>query len=782
MKEQFESLTESEAQELFRKYGDNDLRESNKLSLLSLLLVQYKNVITVILLIAAIFSFSIGQTVDSFFIGAVLVLNGIFGFVQQFRAEKTLEKLRGLSSPTARVVREGEEKEIEARLLVVGDLVSLREGDRIPADGKILSDIVIEIDEAVLTGESLPIEKSKGDEILSGTFIVKGKGFMVVTSTGYDTRLGKMAKELVNVKKPKTPLSQNLDDLGKKFAFIGMFFALLLIPIGIFQGREVRQLILTAINLAVAVVPEGLPLVVTVSLAVGAYRLAKEKTIVRKMAAIETLGATTAILSDKTGTITQNKMSVKEHWLANEEKLPILVRSCVVGNAASLVLEEDPFDQAQGKHGGVEILGDRTDGALLMFAKAHVVDFDEYRQEGKLISEKPFDPDTKTIQAVWEDKDVKHEFVRGAPESIFRLTGEDAEGEAVRKFEEMLGKGFRVIGFAKKNHNQEKFSLLGLIGIYDPPREEAKEAIRQAKLAGIRVVMVTGDNAKTALHIAEEIGMIEEGEIVFSAQDLEKTSDEDLLPMLSRIKIFARMKPEDKLRLVRLYRKAGFVVAVTGDGVNDALALSEANIGVSMGKTGTDVAKEAADVIITDDNLFTIIKAVEEGRGIFDNIVKVVVFLFSSNIAELLLIFLAIIFALPIPLTVTQILWVNLVGDSLPALALAMDTKRKKLLLNKPRNVSENVLNPKRFLYILKITIPFVLILMTIYYFALQNFSHEVSQLIVFNALVIGEMFIVFVVRKGLFPLNKLLIFSIIVTLLLQALTFLNPFLRNLLS
>lgn len=774
MKEQFESLTESQAQELFRKYGDNDLSESNKLSLFSLLLVQYKNVITVILLIAAIFSFSIGQITDSFFIGLVLVLNGLFGFIQQFRAEKTLEKLRGLSSPMARVVRDGEEKEIEARLLVVGDLVSLREGDRIPADGKILSDIVMEIDEAVLTGESLPVEKSKGDEILSGTFIVRGKGFMRVVSTGYNTRLGKMAKELVNVKKPKTPLSQNLDDLGKKFAFIGMFFALLLIPIGIFQGREIKQLILTAINLAVAVVPEGLPLVVTVSLAVGAYRLAKEKTIVRKMIAIETLGATTAILSDKTGTITQNKMSVKEHWLVNSENLPFLVRSCVVGNSASLVLEED--------HGKVEILGDRTDGALLMFAKNNVVDFDEFRLEGKLISEKPFDPDTKTIEVIWEDKNTKHEFVRGAPESIFKITGEDAEGEAVRKFEEMLGKGFRVIGFAKRSNNQEKFSLLGLIGIYDPPREEAKEAIRQAKLAGIRVVMVTGDNPKTALHIAEEIGMIEEGEVVFSAEDLEKTSDEDLLPMLYKIKIFARMKPEDKLRLVRLYRKAGFVVAVTGDGVNDALALSEANIGVSMGKTGTDVAKEAADVVITDDNLFTIIKAVEEGRGIFDNIVKVVVFLFSSNIAELLLIFLAIIFALPIPLTVTQILWVNLVGDSLPALALAMDTKRKKLLLNKPRKVSENVLSLKRFLYILKITVPFVAILMTIYYFALQNYSHEVSQLIVFNALVVGEMFIVFVVRKGLFPLNKLLIFSIIITLFLQALTFLNPFLRNLLS
>lgn len=773
MKENYPSLTESEAKILLQKYGENALGNGNKLSLLSLLIEQYKTVITLILFIAALFSVFIGEPVDAFFIIAVLFFNGIFGFLQQFRAEKTLEKLRNLSMPTARVIRDNEEKEIEARFLVVGDLVNLREGDRIPADGQILSDISMEIDEAILTGESLPVEKNRGDELLSGTFIVSGKGYMKVTSIGYQTKLGKIAEELTAVKKPKTPLSQNLDDLGKKFALIGFIAALFLILIGIFQGRDAYHLILTAINLAVAVVPEGLPMVVTISLAVGAFRLAKEKTIVRKMIAIETLGATTAILSDKTGTITQNKMSVKEHWLAADSNLPLLVRSCVMGNTASLVLKED--------HGTFDILGDKTDGALLLFAKSHIEDMDEYRLEGKLISEKPFDSDTKTIQVVWEEDHTRHEFVRGAPESIFKITGEKEMGAAVAKFEEMIGKGFRVIAFATKNNNQKDFSLLGLIGIYDPPREEAKEALRQAKLAGIRVVMVTGDNPKTALHIAEEIGMIEEGETVITSSDLEKASDEELLNMLSKIRIFARMKPQDKLRLVRLYRRAGFVVAVTGDGVNDALALSESNIGISMGKTGTDVAKEASDVVITDDNLFTIIKAVEEGRGIFDNIVKVVVFLFSSNIAELLLIFIGVVLGLPIPLTVAQILWVNLVGDSLPALALSIDTKQKNLLLNKPRKISENVLSLSRFLYILKITVPFVAILITIYYFALQNYSHEVSQLIVFNSLVVGEMFIVFIVRKGFFPINKFIIFSIIITLLVQSLTFLNPWLRNLL-
>lgn len=775
MQEKHRGLSEADAKSLLHKYGQNEISENGQISIPLLLLEQYKSVITIILLLASLFSFVIHEYVDSFFISIVLVFNGLFGFIQQFRAEKTLEKLKGLSSPLARVVRNGDEKEIEARFLVPGDVVNLREGDRIPADGVILSKIVIEIDESVLTGESLSVEKKAGEEIYSGTFIIRGKGYMKVTETGYDTKIGKIAKELVNAKKPKTPLSQNLDDLGKKFALIGLAFAALLIPIGIFQGREITHLLLTAINLSVAIVPEGLPLVVTVSLAVGAYRLAKQKTIVRKMLAIETLGATTAILTDKTGTVTQNKMKIRESWLTREENLPLLVRSCVLGNTASLVLEED--------HGSMEVLGDKTDGALLMFAKSNIKDFDEYRDEGKIVSEKPFNSETKTIEVVWEDtKGKKHEFVRGAPESIFKLTKTDPESVAVKKFEEMIGQGLRVIGFAVKKNSSSKLQLLGLIGIYDAPREEAKEALRQAKLAGIRVVMVTGDNAKTALHIAEEIGMIEEGETVLTSEELEKTQDEELIAMIPKIRIFARMKPEDKSRLVRLYRKAGFVVAVTGDGVNDALALSESNIGVSMGKTGTDVAKEASDVVITDDNLFTIIKAVEEGRGIFDNIVKVVVFLFSSNISELILIFVTTAIGLPIPLTVTQILWVNLVSDSLPALALSMDTKREDLLLKKPRNVQENVLNYKRFLYILKITIPFVAILLGLYYYALQNHDVKFAQQLVFNYLVIGEMLIIFIVRGGLFPLNRFLIISVVITLMIQALTIFNPFLRNLLS
>lgn len=771
MKQEYQGLTTSQAQSLLTTNGKNEIADKESTSLLKLLISQYTNIITAILFLAGLFSIFLGESTDAFFIYLILLLNGLFGFVQQFRAEKTLEKLKDLSSPLARVIRDGEEVEIEAKLLVPGDLVSLREGDRMPADGVLLTNVSIEIDESLLTGESMTVEKKIHDALYMGTFIVQGKGMAKIEATGFKTKLGQIATAIKKIKRPPTPLAQNIDELGKKLAFGGIFLAVLLIPVGIFQGREFQQLILTVVSVAVAVIPEGLPLVVTVALAVGAHRLAQQKTIVRKMSAIETLGATTAVLSDKTGTITQNIMSVKSQWLASDSKLPLLIRSCVLGNTASLV-DEDGNKQ--------DVIGDKTDGALLYFAKDNTKNFEQFRDEGKLIGEEPFNPETKLIHATWEHEGKRTEFVRGAPESIFKLTNDSKETEAFRRMERMAKEGLRVIAFASKSGKE--FTLIGLLGIYDPPRTEAKEAIKQANKAGIRVVMVTGDNPQTAKYIAEEVGLIKEGELIFTSDDVEKTSDEELLELLPKIRIFARMKPEDKQRLVRLYKQSGYVVAVTGDGVNDALALSEAHIGVSMGKTGTDVAKEASDVVITDDNLYTIVKAVEEGRGIFENIVKVVVFLLSSNITEFLLIFISILIGLPIPLTATQILWVNLVGDGLPALALSSDAKGKNLLLKKPRNVKENILSLKRSMRILKITLPFALILLVMYYVSLQYMSHENARLVVFNALVVGEMGIVFLIRRGFRPVSWFLIASIVITLLIQAIIMVNPFFRAALS
>lgn len=757
MEKLIKGLSNQEAALRRNKYGKNTVEIEKKYFLPYLLLSQYKNTISLILLIAIIFSFSIGDLLDSFFIFLVLLVNGLFGFVQEYRAQKTMDKLKELVSPTAQVIRNGTEIEIDAREIVIGDVVVLREGGRIPADGTLLTDVPIEVDEAILTGESMPIEKKKGEEIFSGTFITRGRGYMETTSIGFSTRLGQIAAELEGTKKPRVPLAENLSALGKKLALFAILFSFILILVGGFQGRQINELSLIGISIAVAMIPEGLPLVVTVALAVGGLSLVRRKTIVRKMAAIETLGATNVILTDKTGTITQNKMTVKKFWIANKEKKDLLLRAAILGNTANLALEEDG--------GRFEIVGDSTDGAILLFAQKESQDLEKLKIGGKIIEEKPFNSETKMVEIIWENKGARHVFLRGAPETIFQLDG--SLRQAKKEFESYTEEGLRVIAFAHKKEQDLRFSFLGMVGIYDPPREEAEKAILEAGRAGIRIVMVTGDNPITAKSIAEEVGLINEGELVLTHDEIEKMTDEQLLKYLSKTRVFARMAPSDKLRLVRLYQKMGAVVAVTGDGVNDALALSEANIGVAMGETGTDVAKEAADIVITDDNLYTIVRAVEEGRGIFDNIVKVVIFLLATNLTEFLLIFLSVLLGFPIPLTPTQILWINLVSDGAPAMALATDVKRRNLLQRKPRNVSEQILNWQRLKSIFIITLVFSLFLI----FAYSNFlnsSGSIPRLLIFNLVVVGEMIIVFIIRGGIFPINRFMILSVLITLLLQ--------------
>ena len=782
MIKEIEGLSEKEAFASQEKYGKNSVEFEKKNYVFSLLFSQFKNIISLILLFAIVFSVFIGDFIDAFFIFLVLIVNGLFGFIQEYRAQKTIEKLKELVSPTTHVIRDGQEKEIDAREIVPGDIIVLREGDKIPADGKLITDVLIEVDEAILTGESMPRDVKNGGDLFSGTFLVKGRGYFKVESIGFETRLGKIAAEIEKTKKPRFPLAENLSHLGTRLALVAVFMSFLLVPIGFFQGREIREIILIAVSIAVAMIPEGLPLVVTIALAVGAYRMVKRKTIVRKMSAIETLGATNIILCDKTGTITANKMAVKKFWISNKEKLPLLLRAAVLGNTASLAMEEElpagPLrSEASRQAVGYRVLGDSTDGAILLFAKSHNKNIEEFRTEGTVIEEKPFDPETKIIEVVWEKSGERHTFVRGAPESILKLDG--TSEQAHRELELYAKEGLRTIAFGHKRQGEARFSFLGIVGIYDPPREEARQAIKEAQSAGIKIIMVTGDNPLTAKSIAEDVGLITPGELVLTHDEMEKITDEELAELLPKTRIFARMVPSDKLRLVRLYQKLGFVVAVTGDGVNDALALSEANIGVAMGETGTDVAKEAGDLVITDDNLYTIVKAIEEGRGIFDNIIKVVVFLLATNLTEFFLIFFSVILGLPIPLSPTQILWINLVSDGAPAMALATDVKRHGLLSRKPRNVNEQILNRKRLKNILGITLIFSFLLMFVYSTILQN-SGVVPRLLIFNLLVFGEMIIIFIIRGGIFPLNRFMIISVLITLLLQFVVSTVPELRAL--
>ncbi len=783
MDSEIKGLSSTTAALLQKKYGGNTVEVARKYFLPYLFLSQYKNTISLILIAAIIFSVLIGDALPAFFIFLVLFVNGLFGFIQEYRAEKTIEKLKELVAPTAQVIRDSAESKIDAREIVPGDIVVVREGDRIPADGKLIGSAAVEVDEAILTGESMPRDVKRGDYLYSGTFVVRGRGYVEVSAIGFETRLGQIAAELAETRKPRVPLSENLSNLGKKLAIAAGLLAALLVPIGVFQGREIREIILISISIAVAMIPEGLPLVVTVALAIGAYRMVRRKTIVRKMAAIETLGTTNVILTDKTGTITQNKMTVKKFYLANKEKMHLLLKAAVLGNTASLAFEEDqPYRLPAGRQGrqaggSFEIMGDSTDGAILLFAKSHIENFDEFKTEGEIIEEKPFNPDTKIIEVSWKKDGTKHVFIRGAPETIFKLDG--AAEHAKHELDLYTKEGLRVIAFAYKKEEDARFSFLGITGIYDPPRKEASEAIKEAQRAGIKIVMVTGDNPVTAKSIAEEVDLIQKGELILTHDEIKILTDEELLKVLSSTRIFARMVPSDKLRLVRLYQKLGAVVAVTGDGVNDALALSEANIGVAMGETGTDVAKEASDMVITDDNLYTIVKAIEEGRGIFDNIVKVVVFLISTNLTEFFLIFFAILLGFPSPLTPTQILWVNLVSDGLPAMALATDIKRKNLLLKKPRSVSEQILSLKRIKKILLITVIFSLILIVVYSSLLTN---NISRLFIFNLLVVGEMIIIFIVRGGIFPINKFLVASVLLTFILQYVISTAPFLKAVFS
>ncbi len=768
---EIQGLTSDEAKRLLDEKGPNIVSTTKKKSPLKVLLSEYINVITAILAAAAVFALLIHEYVDAVLIALILLLNGVFSFIQEHHAEQALEKLNTLVDPQARVIRDGSEIQISAKEIVVGDTIVVAEGDRIAADGTLLTDVPLECDESVFTGESLTQEKKSGDTLLSGTYVVQGHGKIHVTAIGHDTKLGQIAARMQQIERPKTPLARDLDRLGTRVAIGGILISLLLLPIGLAQGVVLTDLLLTIVSLAVAVIPEGLPLVVTVALAVGAHQLVKRKSIVRKMAAIETLGATSLILSDKTGTLTQNKMSVADVYLPNRDDEHLLLRACVLGNTAKLV---------QNAEGQTQTTGDPTDAAFLGYAMRHIHNLGHYTSEGKIITEKPFDPATKTVEVEWQDEaGHTHLFVRGAPEYVVDRAGDGPKVD--RELNNFASQGYRVIAFAHQAPHHP-LRLLALVAIHDALRDSASEAVRVATEAGIRVVMVTGDNPITAAKIGSDLGMHTPGEQVLTTSELKSMSDDELRTYLPNVRIFARMQPEDKLRLVKLYQKAGYVVAVTGDGVNDALALTESDIGVAMGEGGTDVARSAADIVILDNDLSTIVSAVEEGRAIYDNIINVVKFLISSNATEFLLIFLGIVIGLPIPLIPTQILWVNLISDGLPALALATDKKHRNLLKRKPRDVHEHLLSGERLRFILTLTIPFALILLGLFYYLLTIMPLEEARLWVFSTLVIGEMGMAFVVRGGIRPLNRFLISSIIFSIILQAIIMLSPFLRTVFS
>ena len=806
-----QGLTSEEAAKLLEQFGKNEIISGHKIRPLEIFISQFKSFLILILFIAAILASLAGEKLDTIVIIVIIVLNSIFGFIQEYRAEKAIAALKHMVVTRVRVIRDGKEIEINTVDLVPGDAFIIEEGQKIPADGKLVEAVNLQLNEASLTGESLPVSKkvneSEEDDkffIFMGTIAEKGKGMAIVTATGMKTKFGKIASLLKDIKEEPTPLQKHLDVLGKQLGIIAVFGAILVFGFGFLHGGEILETMLTGASLAVAVVPEGLPAIVTITLAVGVQRMSRRQSIIRKLSSIEAIGSVDVICSDKTGTMTKNEMIVRKVWVdgqtfdVEDEKLnnkgfAQLLRIGILCNDAS-ILEEN---------GKLTILGDRTEGSLLVLAKEKGVDIKEYKGKGSAIEEFPFDSSLKRMSVVWSEGSKKEIYVKGAPEIIIsrstkilsdgKLTDLDtSEKKKLSKVvEDLAGNGFRLLGFGYKEFKGEPDKIgrdevekdlifVGIVAIADPPRDEVKEAIKLAKNAGIKVVMITGDNPLTAKAIGAEIGLIEGNEKVISGDKLEKMSQPELEKTIRDIKIFARVTPEHKLRIVKAFQAKGSTVGVTGDGVNDAPALKQADVGLSMGIIGTDVAKEASDMVIADDNFASIIKAVEEGRVIYENILKSIRYLLACNAGELIAILGAVAIGFPSPLTPIQILWMNLVTDGLPALALAGDPKAHDTMNRPPRNKSVPILTILGKKFIITVGVILATATLVIFIVFLTFDELEKGRTVAFTILVLGQMVVAFIVRKGeKWNSNRLLLVAVLATVILQIIILITPALHS---
>ncbi|CAN5128812.1 calcium-translocating P-type ATPase, SERCA-type [soil metagenome] len=696
-------ITTQKAKELLQTHGLNTIQEQQKKSWLKVLFEQFNNFLTILLIVAAVLSFFIGEPVDGMLILAIVILNGLFGIYQEAKASEAIAALKEMTISKIRVLRDGREVELDSRYLVPGDVVFIEEGVKIPADGKIIETVNLEINEAALTGESMAVSKKVDEEMYMGTIVSRGRGYAQIIATGMQTRFGKIADKLSSIPEAKSPLMVKLENVTKMIGIIGIIASLLVFFLATFDGSSYFAAFLLAISLAVAVVPEGLPAVMTITLAIGVKEMAKKKAIVRKLTAIEALGSVTIIATDKTGTLTTNKMKVKEVYF-DERKHESLEQIAENHKAFNLLLLNGILCSTatlQSKSNGkeFEMLGDPTEGALLLMAEEKNTSIDEVRNKWKLVEEMPFDSVTKRMSVQVMQGDEKFTFSKGAPEAILQLTDNILIGdrevhltkERIDEINEILEhwamQGLRVLAFSyKKDHNVklEKQVFLGMTAIYDAPRPEIQAAVHRAHMAGIQVVMITGDNEKTAEAIAREAGIMESGDKVLTGVQIDAMTDVELLEILHEVKVFARTTPFHKHHIVTLYQKQGEIVAVTGDGVNDAIALKQADVGVAMGLVGTDVARETADMVITDDNFATIVDAIEEGRNIIKNLKNAIAYLLACNITEALSLIIGMILGFPHIFYPIQFLYINFVTDGIPALALAFSPRDPHVMKHKP--------------------------------------------------------------------------------------------------
>jgi Ca2+-transporting ATPase len=839
-------LSVNVAKERLKLYGFNELVGKRGLTMWEMLLEQFKDFLVIILILASLVSILIGEITDSVVIILIVILNATLGVIQESRASKALEALKKMAAPEAKVIRDGHIFEIPARELVPGDIVLIEAGNYIPADLRLVESMNLKIDEASLTGESVPVEKNAdivfqdevplGDRVNSafmGTVVTYGRAKGIVVTTGMNTEIGLIAEMLESYQEEDTPLQKKLAQLGKILGVASLAVCGIVFLLGLFRGIPILEMFMTAISLAVAAIPEGLPAIVTIVLALGMQRMVKRHSIIKKLHAVETLGSTTVICSDKTGTLTQNEMTVTRTFVNDntyfisgegykpfgdfalgdtkvdpeqEADLMLLLTISALCNDARL--EESGTERENEK--SWRIIGDPTEGSLIVAAAKAGISIDKISNFMPRLQEIPFDSDRKRMTTFHPENDGYVAYIKGAPDVMLNLSttihksdnvvpiSEEDRKNILTANHDMAAQALRVLALAYRKfdvmpqelrpENIEKdMTFVGLIGMIDPARPEAKEAIKICKDAGIRPIMITGDYKDTAVAIAKELGMIEDETMVLTGSELEALSDDDLASASRNISVYARVSPVHKLKIVDAIKKNGNIVAMTGDGVNDAPALKKADIGVAMGITGTDVAKETADMILTDDNFASIVAAVEEGRVIYSNIRKFIFFLLSCNIAEILIIFIAMLIGLPVPLKAIQLLWLNLLTDAFPALALGMEKKEPNIMKKVPRNPDEPIMD-KRMKWQIAIQSSFMAVaVLGVFVYALKfTGSLESARTYAFTTLIFSELLRAYtsrsetysVFRIGFFS-NKFMLGGTLISFLLLLIVLYVPSLRS---
>ncbi|KKG69426.1 calcium-translocating P-type ATPase, SERCA-type [Methanosarcina mazei] len=850
-------LSPEDAEKRLEEYGKNELKEKEKVSVFRLFLSQFKSILILILVIAAIVSALLGEAIDAAVILFTVFLAGILGFVQEYRAEKAIELLKSLTSPEATVIRNGSEKKIPSTYLVPGDIILLQTGDRIPADARIIEEFNLKVDESSLTGESVPVQKvidalpagtseaDRNNMVYAGTAVAYGRGKAVITATGMKTSFGELAGLLGTIERSRTPLQESLDKFGRWIGGATIVIVAFVAVLGVFLGFPPLDMFLWGVALAVAAIPEALPAVVTVGLGLGVRRMVKRHALVRKLPSVETLGATNVICSDKTGTLTQNKMTVERIYVdrqilrvtgggydpdgkflkGDSEKedpevsgddmhLRVLLLSAALCNDSNLYKEED----------GWKIRGDPTEAALVVAAAKAGFEKSELDSKYPRLAEIPFSSESKRMTTFNKLDDFPGDvldselvaFSKGAPEVILGsctkifLDGEiktlthGQKQEILEEVKELADQALRVMAFSfrpfEEGFSPEKISsgkipveraeedmvFSGLTGMRDPPREEVKAAIRTCEDAGIKTVMITGDHKVTAAAIARELGILKENDLTLTGSELDSLEEKEFEDRVERVSVYARVYPAHKLRVVEALKKKGYVVAMTGDGVNDAPALKAADMGIAMGITGTDVSKEASSMILTDDNFASIVSAVEEGRNIFKNIRNFITYGLTCHIGEALIVLIAILGWQILPLMAVQILWINLITDGLPPMALSVEPPDRGLMRQKPRNVEEGLITRREITAGLGIGTLVTLQALIVLVWSLESgFSLSKLQTMVFTLVVFSEMFNAFnwrsdrysVFSLGLFT-NKALIYAVLTTVVLQLMVIYVPFLQ----